>query len=166
MVFSRSKSGLSANPGNPYIWDLKHRIMETGNRVSRIIDKMYDHDPFSLWLGIERVEERLGYCKLKMVVRNEMLNGFGIAHGGISFSLADSALAFASNSHGRQAVSIECSVNHIRPVGEGEVIMAEAVEKSRTSRLGIYEIKVTNQSGALVALFNGMVFIKEQEWSV
>ena len=109
-------------------------------RASKIIDQMYLNDPFSLWLGIQRMEEYAGYCKLKMIVRKEMLNGFGIAHGGITFSLADSALAFASNAYGQQAVSIECSVNHIKPVQEGDCLIAEAKEKSRSKRLGIYEI--------------------------
>lgn len=131
---------------------------------SQIIDKMYNNDPFSIWLGIERIEEGVGFCKLKMRVRKEMLNGFGIAHGGITFSLADSAFAFASNSYGRHAVSIECSINHIKPVKEGDVLIANSIERSRSKHLGIYDIEITNQENLLVALFKGMVFIKETEW--
>ena len=73
------------------------------NQSEKIVDKMYQNDAFSQWLGIEVVEVKDGYCKLNMTVRKEMLNGFQIAHGGIAYSLADSALAFASNSHGRKS---------------------------------------------------------------
>ena len=89
-------------------------------KATQVINQMYENDAFSQWLGIERIEEGLGYCQLKMTIRSEMLNGFGIAHGGISFSLADSALAFACNSHGRRAVSIETSISE-RTIFHSEV---------------------------------------------
>jgi acyl-CoA thioesterase len=136
------------------------------DRAKKVIDQMYYNDAFSLWLGIERIEESAGYCKLRMQVRKEMLNGFKIAHGGISFSLADSALAFASNSHGKHAVSIDCVVNHLKAIKEGDVLMAEALEKSRSNRLGVYEVTVKNQKDELVALFKGMVFIKDTDWQL
>lgn len=138
----------------------------TKTLATKVIDKMYFNDAFSLWLGIERLEESQGYCKLRMQVSNEMTNGFGIAHGGISFSLADSALAFASNSHGKHAVSIDCNIKHLKAIREGDVLVAEAFEKSRSQKLGLYEITVTNQENILVAWFSGTVFIKEKDWEV
>jgi acyl-CoA thioesterase len=130
-----------------------------------IVDKMYNGDAFSQWLGIERLEEKPGYCRLKMTVRDEMTNGFKIAHGGISYSLADSALAFASNSHGRQAVSIETSISHTKPVHIGDELIAEAVELNLTHATGIYDIKVTNQHQQVVAFFKGTVYRTKKEWA-
>jgi acyl-CoA thioesterase len=131
---------------------------------AEIVDTMMEKDFFSQWLAIERIEEGKGFCKLRMTVRAEMCNGFGIAHGGITFSLADSALAFASNSHGRKAVSIETSISHIKPVSTGDMLTATAEEKSLSKRIGIYEVKIENQEGLVVALFKGTVFRKEEEW--
>ncbi|SRR5690606_30445196 len=133
-------------------------------KPSEIIDKMMSKDFFSQWLGIERLEEGEGFCKLRMQVREEMCNGFTIAHGGISYSLADSALAFASNSHGRKAVSIETSISHIKPVKTGDVLTATAAEKSLGNKIGIYEVRVENQDKVLVALFKGTVFRKDENW--
>lgn len=130
-----------------------------------IVDKMYNGDAFSQWLGIERLEEKAGYCKLRMTVREEMTNGFKIAHGGITYSLADSALAFASNGYGRQAVSIETSISHTKPVFIDDVITAEAVELNLTNATGIYDIKITNQKDEVVALFKGTVYRTKKEWT-
>lgn len=138
--------------------------MEKTLSPSEIVDKMYFNDPFSLWLGIQRLEERAGYSKLQMAVRNEMLNGFHIAHGGITFSLADSALAFASNSHGRHAVSIECSINHLQPVKENDILTAEARQISLKKTHAVYMIEIKNQTEQLVALFRGMVYMKDTHW--
>jgi len=88
----------------------------------KIINKMFDQDAFSQWLGIEIIDVSEGFCQLKMTVRKEMLNGFQIAHGGIAYSLADSALAFASNSHGRKSLSVETSISHTVSVKEGDVL--------------------------------------------
>ena len=130
-----------------------------------IFEKMYGQDPFSQWLGVELVHMDLAECKLQMIVREEMCNGFGVAHGGISFSLADSAFAFASNSHGRKAVSVETSISHTRPIFSGDRLFAEAKEMNLSSSLGIYEVRVSNQNDKTVALFKGTVFRKEEEWS-
>jgi acyl-CoA thioesterase len=136
------------------------------NKAARIADKMMEKDYFSQWLGIERVEEKEGFCKLRMTIRGEMCNGFEIAHGGICFSLADSALAFASNSHGRQAVSIETSISLIKPLKAGDTIIATAIEQSLTNRIGNYYVEVQKTSGEMVALFKGTVFRTEKEWEV
>jgi len=134
--------------------------------ASAIIDAMMSKDYFSQWLGIERLQEGNGFCKLRMSIRAEMCNGFGIAHGGISYSLADSALAFASNSQGRHAVSIETSISHIKPLQPGDVIIATATEKSGGNKIAIYEVTVEKENGELVALFKGTVFRKETEWLI
>lgn len=133
---------------------------------TRVVDRMYNNDPFSKWLGIERVEDGAGSSVLRMTVRKEMLNGFDIAHGGITYSLADSALAFASNGHGIQSVSIETSISHTKPVKEGDILIAKAVEKNLTNKIGVYEIVVINQKEETVALFKGTVYRTGKEWEV
>jgi acyl-CoA thioesterase len=138
--------------------------MSEKSLATRVVDRMYNDDPFSQWLGIERIGEGAGSCILEMTVRKEMLNGFSIGHGGITYSLADSALAFASNGHGKQAVSIETSISHLKPIREGDRLRAVASEKSISRRIGIYEVEVTNQKGEKVALFKGTVFRKDEDW--
>ena len=93
-----------------------------------------------------------------------MTNGFNIAHGGITYSLADSALAFASNSHGRKCVSVETSISHTKPSLIGHVLTARAVEKSISNKIGIYEITITNQDQVIVALFKGTVYRTSKDW--
>jgi len=129
-----------------------------------IFHKMYDNDPFSQWLGIELVSVGEGTCTLRMTVRPDMLNGFGVAHGGISFSLADSAFAFACNSHGRHALSIHCTVEHVAPVFEADVLTAEAKEDNLGKSISNYAIRVTNQDGSPVAFFRGVAYRKQQVW--
>jgi len=134
--------------------------------AKRVVDRMYNNDPFSQWLGIERIADGVGISLLRMTVRDEMLNGFEIAHGGITYSLADSALAFASNAHGIQSVSIETSIAHTHPVKSGDVLETEVEEISLSRRLGIYQIKIRNQRNELVALFKGTVYRTGKEWEV
>jgi acyl-CoA thioesterase len=132
--------------------------------AQRVVARMYDNDPFSIWLGIERVLVETGKCVLRMTVRNEMLNGFAIAHGGITYSLADSCLAFASNSHGIQSVSVETSISHTKAVKEGDVLTATSQEMSLTRSIGIYHITVTNKRDETVALFKGTVYRTGKAW--
>jgi acyl-CoA thioesterase len=128
-----------------------------------IVNKMFQNDFFSQWLGItvESIEE--GTCTLSMTIRKEMLNGFAIAHGGITYSLADSALAFASNSHGRQSVSIDTSINHIETLKEGDTIVAVAKQEALKNKFGFYTIEIKKEN-TLVALFKGTVFRSDKEW--
>lgn len=140
--------------------------MDDQKRAELVVARMYDNDPFSIWLGIERVAVGPGACVLRMIVRKEMLNGFAIAHGGITYSLADSCLAFASNAHGIQAVSVETSISHTRPVKEDDVLLAKSEEMSLSSRIGIYHIEVSNQRGERVALFKGTVYRTGKPWEV
>jgi len=128
-----------------------------------IVNKMFDNDAFSQWLGIVVEEVSNGSCTLSLTIRKEMTNGFGIAHGGISYSLADSALAFAANSHGRQSVSIDTSVNHIEALKEGDNITAIATENALKNKFGFYTIEIKRED-KIVALFKGTVFRSEKEW--
>ena len=127
---------------------------------------MYNNDWFSQWLGIERVEVKPGTCTLRMTIKKEMLNGFAIAHGGITYSLADSALAFASNSHGKKSLSVETSISHLVSLKEGDVITAVAEEKSLSNKIGVYQISITNQENKTVALFKGTVYRTSKNWEV
>ena len=142
------------------------KLSNEKNIATRIVDKMYNNDPFSLWLGIKRLEDNTGKSILQMTVRKEMLNGFSIAHGGITYSLADSALAFASNGHGKMAVSIETSISHTESVKEGDVLTAIAEEQSLSDKIGIYQVIVKNQNDKIVALFKGTVYRTKKEWEV
>ena len=134
------------------------------NQPENIVDAMYKNDAFSQWLGIEVVEVKDCYCELKMTVRKEMLNGFQIAHGGIAYSLADSALAFASNSHGRKSLSVETSISHTVSVKEGDVLTAITEELSLSDKIGVYLITITNQDNQEVAYFKGTVYRTSREW--
>lgn len=129
-----------------------------------IIDAMFNNDPFSQWLGIERLSEGPGFCRLRLTVRKEMLNGFSIAHGGITYALADSALAFAANAHGRKCVSVETSISHTQPVFEGDVLTTEVEEVSLNHKIGIYTVRVVNQHDVDVALFKGSVYRRSEHW--
>lgn len=134
--------------------------------AQKIVDKMYNNDPFSLWLGIKRLQDAPGLSVLQMVVRKEMLNGFGIAHGGITYSLADSALAFASNAHGRMCVSVETSISHLVPVKEGDILTTDVQEISLTNKFGSYLITIYNQNKQKVAVFKGTVYRTSKDWEV
>lgn len=129
-----------------------------------VADRMLAKDAYSQWLGINLLDVSLGYAKLKMTVRSEMLNGFKIAHGGISFGLADSALAFASNSRGLIAYSVSTDINHLQKVMENEILFAEAKEEYYNGKIGKYKVEITNQDEALVAIFNGLVYVTKKEW--
>lgn len=129
-----------------------------------IVDLMMKNDAFSKWMQVEVVEIAEGTCTLQLTITGEMLNGFFITHGGISYSLSDSALAFASNSRGNKCVSIETSISHIRPTKEGDLLKAVAVEKHRGKTIGIYEVTVVNQEEKIVALFKGTVHISPEVW--
>lgn len=130
---------------------------------NEIVHKMFENDAFSQWLGIVVEEISEGSCQLSMTVRKEMLNGFGIAHGAIAYAIADSALAFASNSLGKQSVSIDTAINHIESLKEGDVITATAFENSVKNKFGFYSIKIKKED-TLVALFKGTVYRSDREW--
>ncbi len=129
-----------------------------------IFRRMYNNDPFSQWMGMELLSIGLGHCALRMTVRPEMTNGFGVAHGGIAFSLADSAFAFACNSRGRHALSIHCAIEHVAPVRAGDVLIATAVEDNVSNHLSHYAVRVQHPDGTPVAFFRGVAYRKSREW--
>ena len=135
------------------------------NQATTIVDKMMTRDLFTKWLGIERLEEKEGYSRLRMKIREDMCNGFDIAHGGICYSLADSALSFASNSHGKHALSIETSISHLMPLKAGTVIYATARELSLRNHLGHYEVRIETEDKQLAAFFKGTVYLKNTSWT-
>jgi acyl-CoA thioesterase len=139
--------------------------MEKDNAI-KIVDKMLTDDKFSEWLGIQKVIVEKGHCILKMKIREEMVNGFGIAHGGISFSFADSALAFAANAYGRLSVALECSISFAVAVHVHDELTCEARELSLTNKTGVYHIEISNQKKQKVAFFKGTVYRTSKEWNV
>jgi acyl-CoA thioesterase len=126
--------------------------------ASRVVDHMMEHDLFSQWLGIKVIGVREGYSRIQMTVRPEMINGFGIVHGGIAFSLADSAFAFACNNRNQLSVALDTSINFLKPVHPGDILLAEASELHNGRSTGLYHITITNQEGHTVALFKGLCY--------
>ena len=126
--------------------------------AERVVSAMMSKDAFSQWLGIEVTNVKPHAATVRMTVRQEMVNGFGVCHGGIAFSLADSALAFASNTHGNVTVSIENSITYPKAIAVGDVLTATAEEESATNRLGFYRVTVWREDGETVALFRGTVY--------
>lgn len=127
-------------------------------KLNPVINSMLQNDAFSQWMGIKVLESEPGYCKLSMKVREEMTNGFGVCHGGITFSLADSALAFASNSRGAISLALENNINFTKKVSVGDTLIAETEELQNGRTIGVYKVRVSNQDGELVAEFRGTVY--------
>lgn len=125
---------------------------------TQVVDHMMKHDLFSQWLGIRVIKIADGYSKIEMVVRPEMINGFGIVHGGIAFSLSDSAFAFACNNRNNLSVALDTSINFTKPVNVGDTLTAEAKEIHNGKSTGLYHISVFNQKDHLVAFFKGTCF--------
>ena len=126
--------------------------------AERVVKAMLGRDAFSSWLGLELLEIRPRYAAVRMTVRPDMMNGFGVCHGGVTFGLADSAFAFAANTHGRVTVSIDNSISYPAAVQSGDVLTAVATEESAANRVAFYAVRVTNQHDSLVALFRGTVY--------
>lgn len=124
----------------------------------QVVEKMMRDDLFSQWLGIKVLEISGGYSKIEMTLRNEMINGFGIIHGGIAFSLADSAFAFACNNRNNLSVALDTSITFIKATKPGDTLVAEAKELHNGRSTGLYLITVTNQNKEQVALFKGTCF--------
>ena len=117
-----------------------------------------DHDLFSQWLGIKLLVLKEGYSKVEMLVREEMINGFGTVHGGVPFSLADSAFAFACNNRNNLSVALDVTISFTKAVHVGDTLVAEANEVHNGRSTGVYLITVTNQNNEQVALFKGTCF--------
>jgi acyl-CoA thioesterase len=123
-----------------------------------VVQHMMRHDLFSQWLGIEVLEVREGYSRIRMTVRDEMVNGFGVVHGGIAFSLADSAFAFACNNRNNLSLALDTSINFTKTIKPGDVLTAETAEQHNGRSTGLYLITVTNVLCEQVALFKGTCF--------
>jgi len=126
--------------------------------ANNVVNDMLQKDLFSQWLGISIIEIKEGYSKIKMTVRPEMINGFGIVHGGITFSLADSAFAFACNNRNVLSVALDTSINFLKPVQVNDMLLAEAKELHNGRSTGLYHINITNQRNEIVAVFKGTCF--------
>ena len=126
--------------------------------AERVVRRMLATDALSQWLGLEVVDVAPRRSTCRMTVRPDMVNGFGVSHGGIVFSLADSAFAFACNTHGRVTVSVDNSITFPAAVHPGDVLEAVAVEEAASNRLAYYRVDVHNQRGEIVALFRGTAY--------
>lgn len=124
-------------------------------RALRAARALYDGDQASQVLGIELLEATPGGARVSMRVRPDMVNGHRICHGGLVFALADSAFAFACNSHGDNTVAAAASIDFLAPAHQGDELTATARELWRSGRAGLYEVTVTNQNGERIALFRG-----------
>ncbi len=128
---------------------------------------MRQYDQVAVNYDMELEEVRPGYARISMKVRSDMLNAVRLAHGGVTFSLADFAFAVAANSHGQVAVATSVNINYPAPAKEGDVLVAEAREMARTRRTGLYQVEVRRGDGTLVALFTGTVFRRDdtlEDW--
>jgi len=126
--------------------------------AQQVVAHMMEHDKFSQWLGITILEVKEGYSRIQMTVREEMINGFNIVHGGIAFSLADSAFAFACNNRNNLSVALDTSINFTKAIQVGDIITAEAKESHNGRSTGLYFITILNQHNEQVAHFKGTCF--------
>jgi acyl-CoA thioesterase len=140
----------------PYLKE--NKMTDQDNIAKNVVDHMMDHDGFSQWMGITVLEIKEGYSRIRMTIRKEMVNGFGIVHGGIPFSLADSAFAFACNNRNNLSVALDLTITFTKPVNVGDEITAEAKEVHNGRSTGVYLINILNQKGEQVALFKGTCF--------
>lgn len=136
------------------------------NKPEQIVHKMYDNDPYSQWLGIKILEIKEDDVRLKMTIRKEMCNGFGIAHGGISYAFADSTLAFACNTKGIQSLSVDTSINHIKAIPVDTTIFSRCEKIAENKKTALYHIFVENEAGTLFALMKGLMYKTDKEWNL
>ena len=134
------------------------QINDEDKLAQKVVEKMTNHDEFSQWMGVEVLVIKEGYSLIRMTIRKEMLNGFGIVHGGIPFSLADSAFAFACNNRNNLSVALDVTITFTKAVNIGDVLTAEAKEVHNGRSTGVYLITVSNQKEESVALFKGTCF--------
>ena len=123
-----------------------------------VLKIMLKGDRFTEWMGLQIIEFGKGYCKLQYRLTEDMMNGFNSVHGGVLFAAADSAFAFACNSYGHLTVALDASVHFTKPAKTGEVLQVEAVEVFLGNKIGIYDVRTTNEKDELVALFKGTAY--------
>ncbi len=126
--------------------------------TSSILTAMLDKDHFSAWLGLEITEYREGHCQLQFTIKEAMLNGFGIAHGGILFSAADSAFAFACNSQGRISVALDAQISFIKAVKIDDLLTVTATEIHTGNKTSFYDISIHNANKEVIAVFKGTAY--------
>jgi acyl-CoA thioesterase len=126
--------------------------------TQQILKTMLGNDNFSRWMGIEIDEYREGYCKLHYTITEEMLNGFGIVHGGIVFSGADSAFAFACNSHGRISVALDVHISFVNAAKAGDIMVVEAAEIHTGNKVSFYNVTTTTKNGEIISVFKGTAY--------
>jgi acyl-CoA thioesterase len=131
---------------------------ELASTPAAVLALMLEKDSFSKWLGLAVDDIGPGYCKLHYRINDQMLNGLDTAHGGVLFSAADSALAFACNSHGIISVALDVSITFTRPARNGDLLVVEAKEVHLGNKTALYEIRTTNAAGELVAFFKGTAY--------
>lgn len=123
------------------------------------------NDAYSNWLGAKLLDITEGKCRLSMVIRKEMLNGFNIAHGALTYALSDSALAFAANSYGNKAVSVDTSISHLAPVAVGDLLLANCRVVHKGRSIGLFNVEIFNQKEELVSFFKGTVKFSRETWA-
>lgn len=132
--------------------------------ADKIVQTMMEADAFSQWLGIRVIQVSAGGCQLQMQITPSMCNGFAIAHGGIAFSLADSACSFAVNAHGRKAMSVETAVSQFKAIQSGDVLNCYVTEESLGKKLAVYRAEIINQDQVKIAIFKGTYYRSDKKW--
>jgi len=132
--------------------------MNNDSLADNVVGHMMENDFFSQWMGVEVLEVKEGYSRIRMAIRNEMVNGFGIVHGGLPFSLADSAFAFACNNRNNLSVALDVTITFTKAVNVGDILTAEAKEIHNGRSTGVYLVSITNQKNEQIALFKGTCF--------
>jgi len=133
-------------------------MKEPQRTTQDILEIMLSKDNFSRWLGLEVDACRDGYCRLHYRIRDDMLNGFGIVHGGILFSAADSAFAFACNAQGHITVALDVSISFALPAASGDELWVEAQQIHAGNKISLYDIRTTNAGGQLMCVFKGTAY--------
>ncbi len=133
-------------------------MSEKDDLANKVVGKMMQDDLFSQWMGMQVLDVKEGYSKITMPIRKEMINGFGIVHGGVAFSLADSAFAFACNNRNNVSVALDVTISFTKAVNVGDVLIAEAKEIHNGRSTGLYLITISNQKNEQVAFFKGTCF--------
>ena len=133
-------------------------MSEPANNPRRIVENLLKDDPFSQWLGIDILGVGAGSCTVRCEITQEMLNGYKVAHGGILFSLADTALAFSAATLGRTALALDNSISFTKKASLGDVLKATSQAVNITHRTGLFDVRIRNQNGETVAFMKGTVY--------
>lgn len=123
-----------------------------------ILSVLMENDAFSKWLGLRNIQVATGTCSFEYTIVTDMMNGLGTVHGGVLFSAADSALAFASNGHDNLSVALEVSISYTQAARLGDVLTVLAEEVYSGKKTAVYDIKTYNQNGVLICIFKGTVY--------